>query len=88
VGIGVGVFLIAAGAILTFAVHATLSGVSIQAVGVILMIAGVLGLVVTLTIFAPRRRTGVVATGAVPQRTVVGQPVETVVPTVERRETY
>jgi hypothetical protein len=59
-GIGAGIFLIAVGAILTFAVHTTVSGVSIQAVGVILMIAGALGLVITMTIFAPRRRTSVV----------------------------
>ena len=55
-GIGASIFLIALGAILTFAIHATLSGVSIQTIGVILMIAGALGLIVTLTIFAPRRR--------------------------------
>jgi Domain of unknown function (DUF6458) len=55
-GIGVAVLLIAVGAILTFAVHATLTGISIATVGVILMVAGVIGLVVTLTIFAPRRR--------------------------------
>ncbi|HXR41128.1 MAG TPA: DUF6458 family protein [Acidothermaceae bacterium] len=58
-GIGVSVFLIAIGAILTFAVHATLSGISIQTVGIILMIAGAIGLLVTLTVFAPRRRTSV-----------------------------
>jgi Flp pilus assembly protein protease CpaA len=57
-GIGASIFLIAVGAILTFAVHATLSGVSIQTVGIILMIAGALGLIVTMTIFAPRRRAG------------------------------
>ena len=57
-GIGVSIFLIAIGAILTFAVNATLSGVSIQTVGVILMIAGALGLIVTLMVFAPRRRAG------------------------------
>jgi Flp pilus assembly protein protease CpaA len=59
-GIGVSIFLIAVGAILTFAVNATVSGVSIQTVGVILMIAGALGLIVTLMIFAPRRRASVV----------------------------
>ncbi len=56
VGIGASVFLIAVGAILTFAVHASVSGIAIHTVGVILMIAGALGLIVTLTIFAPRRR--------------------------------
>ena len=59
-GIGASIFLIALGAILTFAVHATVSGVSIQTIGVILMIAGGLGLLVTLMIFGPRRRAGVV----------------------------
>jgi len=54
-GIGVSIFLIALGAILTFAVHATLSGVSIQTIGVILMIAGALGLIVTLLVWGPRR---------------------------------
>ena len=80
-GIGVAVFLIAAGAILTFAVHATLSGISIQTVGVILMIAGALGLVVTLTIFAPRRQ----ATGRAAAAPSV-DPATTV--TVEHRNTY
>jgi len=58
-GIGVAVFLIAIGAILTFAVHATVSGISIPVVGIILMVAGAIGLIVTLTVFAPRRRTSI-----------------------------
>jgi len=58
-GIGVAVFLIAVGAILTFAVHATVSGISIPVVGIILMVAGAIGLLVTLTVFAPRRRTSI-----------------------------
>jgi hypothetical protein len=61
-GIGVSIFLIAVGAILTFAVHASLNGVSIQTIGIILMAVGALGLLVTMLIFAPRRaaRGGVV----------------------------
>jgi len=55
-GIGVAVLLMAVGAILTFATHVTTSGFNIHTVGVILMIAGALGLIVTLTVFAPRRR--------------------------------
>lgn len=55
-GIGAGIFLIAIGAILTFAIHYTLSGVNLQTVGVILMIVGVIGLAVDLAVFAPRRR--------------------------------
>jgi len=69
-GIGVSIFLIAVGAILTFAVDATVSGISIETVGVILMIAGALGLIVTMTIFAPRRRAG----GVVEERVVDDRP--------------
>ncbi len=67
-GIGVSIFLIAVGAILTFAVEATVSGVSIQTIGVILMIAGALGLIVALMIFGPRRRAGVVEERVVDDR--------------------
>jgi hypothetical protein len=67
-GIGVSIFLIAVGAILTFAVDATVSGVSIQTIGVILMIAGALGLIVALMIFGPRRRGGVVEERVVDDR--------------------
>ncbi len=59
-GIGISVLLLAVGAILTFAVHYTLSGVSIQVVGVILMIAGVIGLITTMAVLGPRRRQRVV----------------------------
>jgi len=56
-GIGVGIFFLAVGAVLAFAVDASVQGVDIQTVGVILMIVGALGVVVDLVIFAPRRRT-------------------------------
>lgn len=55
-GIGVAIFLIAAGAILAFAVHASVTGISLVVVGIILMVAGGIGLIVTLTVFGPRRR--------------------------------
>ena len=47
-GIGVSLILIAVGAILTWAVNATVSGVDINAVGVILMIVGAVGLLLSL----------------------------------------
>ena len=47
-GIGTSIFLIAVGAILKFAVTATVSGISIATVGTILMIVGVVGLLVSL----------------------------------------
>lgn len=55
-GIGINIFLIAVGAILTFAVEATVVGLDINTVGIILMIAGAIGLILTLVVFAPRRR--------------------------------
>jgi Flp pilus assembly protein protease CpaA len=55
-GTGAGIALIAIGAILAFAVHATVAGVNLVTVGWILMVCGVIGLVMDLVIFAPRRR--------------------------------
>jgi hypothetical protein len=62
VGIGFSLFLFVVGAILTFAVEVdTGSGFSLNAVGIILMVGGLLGLVVSalfLSSFSPwsRRR--------------------------------
>ena len=47
-GIGTSIFLIAIGAILTWAVNKDLSGVDIQVVGVILMIVGAIGILLDL----------------------------------------
>jgi hypothetical protein len=47
-GIGVSLILIAAGAILTWAVNATVSGVDINTIGVILMVVGAIGLLLSL----------------------------------------
>jgi len=55
-GIGVSIFLIALGAILVFATDVSVSGLSLDAVGVILMVVGALGLVMTLLVWGPRRR--------------------------------
>jgi len=61
-GIGINIFLIAVGAVLTFAVDATVAGLDIKVVGVILMMAGAVGLILTLLVFAPRRRRTVTET--------------------------
>jgi uncharacterized protein involved in exopolysaccharide biosynthesis len=45
---GSSISLIAIGAILRYAVTATVSGISLQTVGLILIIAGVLGLILSL----------------------------------------
>jgi len=55
-GIGVSVFLIALGAILTFALDLQVGFLDIDVVGWILMVAGVIGLVVTMIIWGGRRR--------------------------------
>ncbi len=47
-GIGTSLFLIAAGAILRFAVTATIPNFDLQTVGLILMIIGAVGLVISL----------------------------------------
>jgi hypothetical protein len=44
------IFLIAAGAILRYAVTITISGVELQTVGLILMIVGIIGLVISLAV--------------------------------------
>ncbi len=54
--LGASLFLIAVGAILYFAVTATLVGIDIQTVGLILMIIGVLGFVLSLVIGARTSR--------------------------------
>jgi hypothetical protein len=63
-GIGTSLFLIAAGAVLKFAVtRHEVGGVRLDTVGVILMIVGVVGLLISLlwlTMWADRRRGTVV----------------------------
>ena len=72
-GIGTSIFLIAVGAILRYAVTGNVEGIDLDVVGLILMIVGVAGLVLTflwMTIWADRRRGAVVA-----ERAVVREPV-------------
>ena len=47
-GIGASVFLLAVGAIMTFALNVTTNGIDLDTVGIILMIAGALGLLISL----------------------------------------
>jgi len=53
-GIGFSIFLLAVGAILTFAVETSVSGLDINVVGIILMVCGALGLVLTMLVFSRR----------------------------------
>lgn len=55
-GIGISVFLLAVGAILAFAVDVTTEGINLDTVGIILMVVGALGLLMSMLFwssFAP-----------------------------------
>ena len=71
-GIAVSILLIAVGAVLTWGVTAEAEGLDVNAIGVILMIVGILGLVVSMIFWSSwggfRRRTAYVEGG--PVRTV------------------
>jgi hypothetical protein len=57
--LGTSIFLIAVGAILRYAVTATVEGIDLQTVGLILMIVGIIGLLLSIlymAAWAPRRR--------------------------------
>jgi len=69
-GLGVSIFLIAVGAILTWAVNASVSGLELTTIGVILMVVGALGLVLSMIFWSSwggmngaRRRTTYVEDG-------------------------
>jgi protein-S-isoprenylcysteine O-methyltransferase Ste14 len=69
---GTSIFLIAVGAVLKFAVTTTVSGISLQTVGVILMLVGLLGLLLSFFWLASvRGRRDVVASPA--DRVVVSE---------------
>ena len=80
-GISVSILLIAVGAILTWGVTAEAEGLDVNAVGVILMIVGLLGLVISMIFWSSwggfRRRTDYVERG----------PARTVTPAAPRRTT-
>jgi len=59
VAIGTSLFLLAVGAILKFAVEITLAGIDLQVVGVILMVVGGFGLVLSLFMMNRSRTTRV-----------------------------
>lgn len=77
-GIGASLFLIAVGAILTFALDVSISGIDLDVVGWILMAVGVTGLVLTTVIWSGRRRPS--ATTAPAERRVIEETRENVPP--------
>jgi hypothetical protein len=56
--IGSSIFLIAVGAILRWAVSWHVSGFNVQLAGLIILLVGVLGLVITLVLWFTRRSSG------------------------------
>lgn len=79
---GTSIFLLALGAILAFATDLSVSGLDLQTVGVILMVAGAIGIFVSL-LWIDRARGGRVGRGRVGRGRVVRRVVEE--PVVERR---
>jgi len=73
-GIGTSLFLIALGAILKFAVNASVSGLESATIGVILMVVGIVGLIISLLFLLQRDRE--VAGGAVVRDRVVDRRVD------------
>jgi hypothetical protein len=70
VGIGFSIFLFVVGAILTFAVDVSTEGFNLNTVGIILMVAGVIGLLLSVLFwssFSPYRR----SVGTYPEERVV-----------------
>lgn len=75
--IGAAIFLIAVGAILKFATNVHVQGVSVDTVGLILMIAGAAGLVlgfIQQAIWSRRRREEIPPGPAVEERREVREP--------------
>ena len=58
--IGASLFLIAVGAILKWAITKQFSGINVQAVGVILLVIGIVGLAIDLVVWQVRRNRTVV----------------------------
>jgi hypothetical protein len=88
-GIGASIFLMALGAILTFATNVSISGLDLDVVGIVLMLAGAFGLIMTMLVWGPRRRTRVLTADDEivdpTRRTRVYRPAEEI---VEERRVY
>lgn len=66
--IGGSLFLIAVGAILKFAISDQVNGVNLGVIGIILMIVGAVGLIISLIWMSSRRRTDVIEHDATGRR--------------------
>ncbi len=70
--LGTSIFLIAVGAILRYAVTASVSGISLTTVGLILMIVGVVGVLLSLLYMLTARPRG----GVVRERVLTRDPYD------------
>ena len=70
-GIGVGLILIAAGAILAWAVNASASGVDLNAIGYILLVVGIIGILLSLIFWSSWAGPGYFSRGDRPRRRVI-----------------
>ena len=61
-GIGTSIFLVALGAVLRYAVSDAIDGVELATVGLILIIAGIAGIIISFIMMAMARDRGAVAT--------------------------
>ena len=85
-GITLSLFIFAIGAILTFATDVTVSGLDLDVVGWILMLVGVVGFILTLVVWMPRRR--VAHTAVAPVEVVEERRVAPRRQVVEERPMY
>jgi hypothetical protein len=74
-GIGISVFLIAVGAILTFGVNAAVPHANVDVIGIILMAVGAIGLLVAMAMLGSWRGRNTVVEDRVVERDGVGRSI-------------
>jgi hypothetical protein len=70
-GLGVSIILIAVGAVMAWAVHASTSGINIHAVGYILLIVGIIGALLSMVFWSSWAGPGYFTQGGSRRRTVI-----------------
>ena len=74
-GLGVGIFLLAVGAVLAFAIHVTTNGVDLHTIGYILMGVGALGSVLSLIFWSSWGGPGYIRRNGTTTTTVDDRPL-------------
>lgn len=75
--VGVSIVLVAFGALLAFAVDATVAGIDVYVLGWVLMGAGILGIALSLIVFAPLRHDALVRARILDGGPRSGSPITT-----------